>query len=161
MLATANFGEHDMPRYFFNVVQAGHVYRDDTGQEFASESAALEEARLVAGEPVLRWRKLDEFYLGHSSPTISRGRFRASASSATAFDRALPRRRSRLTIICIAPQPLPPTATHVALVCPCRARGVVAGFDRGRSGLNVTWLRWTTSMWCNAWMCCCPRTARE
>ena len=45
MLATANFGEHLMPRYFFNVVQAGHVYRDDIGQEFANESAALEEAR--------------------------------------------------------------------------------------------------------------------
>lgn len=52
MLATANFGEHVMPRYFFNVVQAGHVYRDDIGQEFTNESAALEEARLVAGELV-------------------------------------------------------------------------------------------------------------
>jgi hypothetical protein len=41
-----------MPRYFFNVVQAGHVYRDDIGQEFITESAALEEARLLAGELV-------------------------------------------------------------------------------------------------------------
>jgi hypothetical protein len=41
-----------MPRYFFNVVQAGHVYRDGIGQEFSTETAALEEARLVAGELV-------------------------------------------------------------------------------------------------------------
>jgi hypothetical protein len=41
-----------MPRYFFNVVQAGYVYRDDIGQEFPTKSAALEEARLVAGELV-------------------------------------------------------------------------------------------------------------
>ena len=52
MLTTANFGEQVMPRYFFNVVQAGHVYRDDIGQEFENESAAHEEARLVAGELV-------------------------------------------------------------------------------------------------------------
>ena len=52
MLAMANFGEHVMPRYLFNAVQAGHVYRDDIGQEFANETAALEEARLVAGELV-------------------------------------------------------------------------------------------------------------
>jgi hypothetical protein len=50
MLAKANFGEHVMPRYLFNVVQAGHVYRDDIGQEFANESAALEEA--LTGELV-------------------------------------------------------------------------------------------------------------
>ena len=41
-----------MPRYFFNVVQAGHVYSDGVGQEFSTERAALEEARLVAGELV-------------------------------------------------------------------------------------------------------------
>jgi hypothetical protein len=39
-----------MPRYFFNVVQAGQLYRDGVGQEFSTERAALEEARLVAGE---------------------------------------------------------------------------------------------------------------
>ncbi|HEY7247821.1 MAG TPA: hypothetical protein VH678_28465 [Xanthobacteraceae bacterium] len=41
-----------MPRYFFNVVQAGRVYRDGIGQEFSTEKAALDEARLVAGELV-------------------------------------------------------------------------------------------------------------
>jgi|GraSoiStandDraft_47_1057283.scaffolds.fasta_scaffold296584_2 hypothetical protein len=39
-----------MPRYFFNVVHSGHLHRDGIGQEFSTEGAALEEARLVAGE---------------------------------------------------------------------------------------------------------------
>jgi hypothetical protein len=39
-----------MPRYFFNVAHAGQVHRDAVGAEFSDERAALEEARLVAGE---------------------------------------------------------------------------------------------------------------
>jgi hypothetical protein len=39
-----------MPRYFFNVVHSGQIHRDGIGQEFSTEEAALEEARLVAGE---------------------------------------------------------------------------------------------------------------
>jgi hypothetical protein len=41
-----------MPRYFFNVVCGEHVHRDCVGQEFSTEEAALDEARLVAGELV-------------------------------------------------------------------------------------------------------------
>jgi hypothetical protein len=41
-----------MPRYFFNVVHSGQIHRDGIGQELSSEKAALEEARLIAGELV-------------------------------------------------------------------------------------------------------------
>ena len=39
-----------MPRYFFNVVQAGHVYSDGVGQEFSTESGghSLLRSRLPA-----------------------------------------------------------------------------------------------------------------
>jgi hypothetical protein len=39
-----------MPRYFFNVVHSGQIHRDGIGQEFSTEGAALDEARLIAGE---------------------------------------------------------------------------------------------------------------
>jgi hypothetical protein len=45
-------GELFMPRFFFNVVYGEHTHRDWVGQEFPTEQAALDEARLVAGELV-------------------------------------------------------------------------------------------------------------
>jgi hypothetical protein len=42
--------EESMPRYFFHVASGEHVHKDDVGQEFPSPSAALKEARLLAGE---------------------------------------------------------------------------------------------------------------
>jgi hypothetical protein len=47
---TPKYGGPVMPRYFFNVVHSGQIHRDGIGQEFSTEEAALEEARLVAGE---------------------------------------------------------------------------------------------------------------